>query len=183
MKKRIQLQADAYDVGHSTIDESRFNIAFSMLKKQRILDIGADTGDFSRFLADNGFDVYAVDAVDKAIESIKAKGITAYKLDVEEDNLPFEDNYFDSVYCGEIIEHLLTPDHLLKECKRVLKREGVLVVTVPNACSIRNRIKVLLGVLPDVYAKYNNSNAHMRDYDIKCVREMLDNSGFLITQL
>jgi len=62
------------------------------------------------------------------------------KLRVSVEKFPFSDNYFDTVFAGEIIEHLYNPDHLLAETYRVLKPKGIFVLTPPNLASIHNRI-------------------------------------------
>jgi len=47
--------------------------------------------------------------------------------------LPFRDNVFDEVYLVHVIEHLLRPYECLCEVKRVLKKNGIVKVVVPNA--------------------------------------------------
>lgn len=46
-------------------------------------------------------------------------------------NIPFDDKYFDSVLCTEVLEHLFDIDHTLEEINRVLKKGGKLLVTCP----------------------------------------------------
>jgi SAM-dependent methyltransferase len=55
------------------------------------------------------------------------------KVDVYYDGktLPFEDNHFDAVFCGEVLEHIFNPDEILPEIYRVLKPGGRLLLTVP----------------------------------------------------
>jgi SAM-dependent methyltransferase len=65
-----------------------------------------------------------------------------YNLDAP---LPFADGVFDTVVCSEILEHILSPDQLLREILRVLKPGGRVILTVPNLHCIRNRLDVLLG--------------------------------------
>jgi len=47
------------------------------------------------------------------------------------ENLPLQDGAFDCVVLAEVLEHVLEPDLLIDECKRVLKRMGTIVVTTP----------------------------------------------------
>ena len=63
-------------------------------------------------------------------------------------DLPFNNDFFDVAYCGEIIEHLFNPDHLLKEVFRVLKKEGRCVITTPNLAGWPNRLMLLFGYQP-----------------------------------
>ena len=45
--------------------------------------------------------------------------------------MPFEDKYFDSALSTEVIEHVSDPDVLLKEVNRVMKTDGVLLMSSP----------------------------------------------------
>lgn len=44
---------------------------------------------------------------------------------------PFNDNNFDSALCNQVLEHVFTPKEFLKEINRVLKPEGILLLTIP----------------------------------------------------
>ena len=46
-------------------------------------------------------------------------------------NIPFGDNCFDGVVCTEVLEHSVAPEMLVSEMHRVLKKGGLLLVTVP----------------------------------------------------
>jgi glycosyltransferase involved in cell wall biosynthesis len=48
------------------------------------------------------------------------------------EDLPFEDGEFDTVLCAEVVEHVLNPHLFLKECSRICKKGGRLIVTFPN---------------------------------------------------
>lgn len=45
--------------------------------------------------------------------------------------IPFNDNYFDNVFCSEVMEHVFKPDESLQEICRVLKSLGKLLLTCP----------------------------------------------------
>lgn len=47
--------------------------------------------------------------------------------------LPFGDGFFDTVILAETVEHVENPSHVLRECNRVLKNGGRLVVSTPQA--------------------------------------------------
>jgi SAM-dependent methyltransferase len=46
--------------------------------------------------------------------------------------LPFRDAVFDTVLCNEVLEHVPQPDTLMNEAARVLKPQGVLLLTTPQ---------------------------------------------------
>ncbi len=58
-------------------------------------------------------------------------------------NLPFKDHVFKQVICSEVLEHLLDPSASLQEIARILEKQGIVVVSVPNELWI-NRIKRVL---------------------------------------
>lgn len=57
---------------------------------------------------------------------------------------PFEDNTFDAIYAGEIIEHTWTPAKMITECHRILKPGGLLILDTPNPYSITSILNFLL---------------------------------------
>jgi SAM-dependent methyltransferase len=62
--------------------------------------------------------------------------------------LPLASGSVDGVYAAEIIEHLVDPDRLLEECRRVLRPGGVLVITTPNLAAWFNRMLLVAGTQP-----------------------------------
>lgn len=45
--------------------------------------------------------------------------------------MPFSDNYFDSIISNQVFEHVFNPNEFLRETNRVLKMDGVFLITVP----------------------------------------------------
>ena len=109
------------------ISDPRFEkvkLVFRKFPGKRLLDIGCFDGTFTYSLKEFFDELYGVDILEKAVKLAKNKGIKVFQIDVEEENLPFEDNFFDRVFCGETIEELYNPDHLLDEIYRILKPGG-----------------------------------------------------------
>ncbi len=52
--------------------------------------------------------------------------------DLNSDAVPYKDGTFDRVICRQVLTHLYNPVHALSEFHRVLKKQGVLYLTVPN---------------------------------------------------
>jgi len=104
----------------------------------KILEIGCGDGFYLHLLSNlgvNNLNLTGVDIDENALESarknLKGRGIELKKADVIK-RLPFEDNSFDKIIMSEVCEHLLNDVKGLKEARRVLKKGGTLVVTVPN---------------------------------------------------
>jgi SAM-dependent methyltransferase len=105
------------------------------LREGRILDIGC--GSFPYFLAHTAFkEKFAVDQLPMPTEAAARNQIEFFELDLNrEPRLPFENDYFDAVSLLAVVEHL-NPDSmaaLFKECRRVLRPAGMVVLTTPAA--------------------------------------------------
>jgi len=107
----------------------------SSSKTGRILDVGC--GNYPSFLLDVNFsEKYGLDRIsqNKPEENIIKQGITLINCDLEEvGKFPFEDDYFDVVTMLAVFEHII-PENLIKihkEIYRVLKKDGIYVMTTP----------------------------------------------------
>lgn len=101
-------------------------------KKGRILDLGSGT--FPYFLSQVDFNKKY--ALDKGLEDNTSfpKKISKVDLDLEKQKFPFKDNTIDVITMLAVIEHLnpKSAPEVLKEAKRVLKPNGVIIVTTPS---------------------------------------------------
>lgn len=97
---------------------------FSKCNFERILDVGCSDGSFSILLkeASSAKEVYGIETSEARIKSARENGVKVFSKDIDKDDFPFEDEYFDAIFAGEVIEHLFDPDHLLDEMHRMLKR-------------------------------------------------------------
>ena len=115
---------------------------------QKILSIACSTGVIEEKIKDRlGLTVFGIDGAKKSLATAHKRGIITKCADVSEP-LPFENNYFDFVFAGEIIEHLFDSRFFLKEIHRVLKINGYLILSTPNLARIDDRLKFLLGKTP-----------------------------------
>lgn len=164
--------------------DERFEIAITLMKPGKILDVGSQTGKNTAYLKDKGNEVIGVEIVEELVDATRQKGIDCYKLDVETDDLPFKDSEFDTVWAGDILEHLMDPRKFLLEVNRVLKPIGVFVVTVPNIACLRNRLQLLFkGRLSPNMVTYTSKRGHMMDYDFHQLNVALSDAGLKISIL
>jgi SAM-dependent methyltransferase len=114
---------------------------------RRVLDLGCRYGAVTRAYA-AGNDVVGVDVDRDALEGAAGLGIETLWADVE-DPLPFEDETFDVIVAGELLEHLREPESVVSEARRVLRPGGTFVGSVPNAFRLKNRLRFLAGRPPE----------------------------------
>lgn len=96
----------------------------------RILDSGCGRGDFSEAFMNEGCNVVGIDGRISDGKSSNLQFIGG--IDLENDILPFEDNYFDVVFSKSVLEHIHKPENYLSEIKRVLKPGGKIICLVPD---------------------------------------------------
>ncbi len=106
------------------------------LSNKKILDAGSGYGELLMEIAKKhpSSHLYGVDLINVRTKEVSEKlaGIVLKNGDIQE-KIPFENNFFDFVFCTETLEHLKNPDCCLREIKRVLVNNGWIIITVPNA--------------------------------------------------
>lgn len=116
----------------------RYEWVLPHVKGLRCLDLGCGCGYGTHYLAKNnvnmiiGVDISS-DAIKFARKYYKSENIKFLQMDTL--NLKFEDSSFDAVICFEVLEHFVEEhqNRLLAESARVLKDDGVLYISSPNA--------------------------------------------------
>jgi SAM-dependent methyltransferase len=114
---------------------------------RRVLDLGCRYGALTRAYAE-GNDVVGVDVDREALREAAKLGIETRVANVEQP-LAFDDESFDVVVAGELLEHVRDPERLVAEARRLLRPGGRLVGSVPNAYRLLNRLRFLVGLPPE----------------------------------
>jgi len=130
----------------------------------KILDIGAGLGFFVECCERFGLKCVGIEGSKCAIETARKRSnidIREHKL---ENKLPFKDSSFSIVVCNQIIEHLpnKTAKLVLKECYRVLDKDGCIIINSP--CS---------------YDKKQNHKLHINLYTPTELKQELERAGFI----
>jgi SAM-dependent methyltransferase len=121
-------------------------------------------------------------------EEMKAVGVQALKVDIEQERWPLDSAFADAVVMTEVIEHLyLNPLHTLLEINRILRSGGLLLLSTPNLLSIRNRANFALGrmdrvIQPPALAFLQRHrlghHGHVRLYSYSELERMVGMVGF-----
>lgn len=104
-----------------------------IVENSRVLEIGFGSGSLLKQLRNKGNEVFGTDAGNRIVEKAKADGFrNVFLVDASEQDMPFEDDFFDAIYCFEVFEHLTNPHRLFSEIRRTLKPEHLLYFSVPS---------------------------------------------------
>src|SRR5258708_27096902 len=102
---------------------------------KRVLEIGCNTGYGTKILSQICSEIVGVDLSVNALQVAAERyaGDNIEYLRIDGITLPFEDAAFDLVISFQVIEHISNYETYLSELKRVLKPDGLVIFTTPNA--------------------------------------------------
>jgi SAM-dependent methyltransferase len=113
----------------------RYAYAAGFVRGKRVLDMASGEGYGSKMLSETASFVVGIDIDDNAVRHA-SDTYTSSKLQFLTGSIaavPIEnDHSFDVIVCFEAIEHIENQDELLKEVKRLLKADGIFIVSTPN---------------------------------------------------
>ena len=131
-----------------------FRIKYASTMTGRVLDCGAGEGVYTQYLT-NATSIMSVDIDEPALRALG----TDYTVAPAE-NLPFEDNSFDSVWACALVEHIETD--VIPELLRVCKVGGKIAVLTPNRRSPFDPIKKLFG-----FRTWDQHTGHIHLWTVK----------------
>ncbi|MGB9619991.1 MAG: class I SAM-dependent methyltransferase [Armatimonadota bacterium] len=116
---------------------ARYSWSVSFVSSRFILDAACGVGYGCAMMAEEGkaARVVGIDLSAEAIEEARRRYGHIQNIEfriASVEDLPFEDGVFDVYTSFETIEHVPHPDQLLREAVRVLKPDGVLLISTPN---------------------------------------------------
>jgi glycosyltransferase involved in cell wall biosynthesis/predicted SAM-dependent methyltransferase len=113
-------------------------------------------------------------------------------FNAEKDPFPYDDGYFSTVLCCELVEHLTEdPMYMMSEINRILRPGGHLVLTTPNIGSLRAIAAILSGYHPGFFPAYIRPRVegeepearHNREYTAREIVHLFHYAGFDVTLL
>lgn len=157
-----------YDEKRTPKTEYPFKLAsylfnrFGMKAGMKLLEIGCGRGDFLDAFHKLNIECYGIDKTDYCKKYKDYLNVTC--LDIMKNKLPYDDNTFDVVFHKSLLEHLYSPDGLMKETYRVLKPKGRVIILTPDWVS---QTQV-----------FYEDFTHCRPYDVTALNDLLKVYGF-----
>ncbi len=140
------------------LDDYRFDklrylprvVNFNGFREKKLLEVGCGIGtDLVRF-ASGGARCVGVDlsrtALDLAQKNAQHSGVRVDFHLANGEALPFDDDSFDVVYGHGVLQYTVDPKKMIKECRRVLRRDGEAIFMVYNRISWLNALSKLMKV-------------------------------------
>jgi ubiquinone/menaquinone biosynthesis C-methylase UbiE len=143
-------QATAWEAGYSNPTFAvRFDILATLLHDRNLsgqvwLDAGCGTGTLARWLASRkACRVLGVDASAQMIANCDQTPGTEFRVISDISKMDLTDGAFDGVLCSSVLEYTRSPEAALRELRRVIRKGGLLLVSVPSS-SLLARLPTLI---------------------------------------
>ena len=188
MKKKFlydgNIEAGYYDqifLKKKGIQSAWHNIKFNFFKekiktKKLHLDVGCGPGTFINMLNKTsiGIDI-SKNQILYAKKKFKNK---KFKFKQFRKKIPLKSNSVDTISLIELIEHLNNRDliFLIKECKRVLKKDGIIHLSTPNYYSFWPILEILINYFSSLSYKHQ----HINKFNRKKLLNFFKKNGFFI---
>ncbi len=120
------------------------------------------------------------------LDVVKKKGINLI-CDLSKDKIPLKNKSIDIVMAGELVEHIYNCGHFITEVRRVLRDDGVFILSTPNICSLKDRFKVFFGKIPTQSCRFSSDDNsdyqnHVNDFNLTEIKRLLNDFGFEIVK-
>jgi 2-polyprenyl-3-methyl-5-hydroxy-6-metoxy-1,4-benzoquinol methylase len=123
-------------------------------------------------------EVYGIELV----EEIAKLGAMNYNIicgDIEQMELPYKKESFDYIIFGDVLEHLVHPDEVLRKVRGYLKKDGHVLASIPNLMNAAVIYDLLRGTFT-----YEDSGirdrTHMRFFTHYEILRLFENTGYQV---
>jgi len=139
-----------------------------MQESSAVLEVGCAEGHYVRYAVSMSPFVVGLDISQNYLLKAKAASRHSHEhatrteyVEADAERLPFRDKCFSLVLCLDVLEHLPEPLWAIREIKRVVKKKGILLLSVPTIkSSITSFVHRLPSSLPVLKAKGEGGHIH-----------------------
>jgi len=126
-----------------------------------------------------GNEVHGIELNPEAAKMAKKRGVKVKMADIEE-GIPYPDDSFNGILAFEIIEHLFDTKFFLEECRRVLQKNGFIIISTPNLNGLYHRFLTLFGFHIHYLGTYPGDihGDHIRIFNVRTLVDLLKMTGF-----
>jgi len=157
------------------LHKRRYELVKRYCREGNILDLGCGLGWGGSFLSPKGY-VIGLDIDKEAIREAKRRYASNSNVEficADATNLPFRDKSLDTVVSIENIEHIKDQEKYIQTVYRVLKKDGILVLSTPNRLDPHMKLEKALGI-------YQPNPYHTHEFSPKELFLSLSREGFTI---
>ncbi|MDR1487974.1 MAG: class I SAM-dependent methyltransferase [Deltaproteobacteria bacterium] len=163
---QVELDSKKYDYG--------LDLVSAHVPNRKVLDIGTGTGAFLKTAVARGWDATGLELNVESVENLLKEGMRIIVKPLEISDL--SSHSFDLVTLWEVLEHLADPALVLAQARRLLTRQGLLLILVPNSGSLVTRV---------LHEKSNTfgGHSHLNHFNLKSITSLLNSLHYEIVEL
>ena len=162
--------------------KNRFDMLLPFVTGRKVLDIGCvnhtakmdDPNWLHGWLKKKAAKLVGLDYEMAEVNRMHDAGYDVKCADAESFNIH---ERFDCIVAGELIEHLMNPGKFLECVKAHLEQDGKLILTTPNAMSMRHFLQAL------IYGAERQNADHSLFFTARTLSKLLDKAGFKIERV
>ena len=169
-------------------ETSRYELTYQLAAGgQSLLDIGCGEGELIQLLKGKYQEIWGIDIAGPRIERVQKEFVDEPNIHVTtadaNEHLNFDDASFDTIIAIAILEHVFDPYHFVRECHRLLKKDGQLIAQVPNVAFLPNRVKMLTGRLPVTSGEIGWDGGHLHYFTRTALKDLCSKQGFKVVNI
>jgi len=178
--------------------EDRFERAMAFLDAgESFLDLGCGDGQLVALAMRSFSKVNGIDITGKRLEAARNRCASSGRQDQIgqflaanlNEPFPFPNASVDAIAAISVLEHVFDVYSFVRECNRILRPNGVLVIEVPNIAYFKHRIQLLLGRLPVTSSPHGWADGfgwdggHLHYFTRKALTGLLAEEGFTVNRI
>jgi len=149
-----------------------------------ILEIGCGDGNFGSLLLRNGAtEVWGIEYEKEQGDAAKKIMTKIFVGDVSEQLLNLPDQYFDAIVCNDVLEHLIDPYTVINRLRPKLKKDGIMISSIPNIRYFRNLFDFFFNKNWDYTDSGIMDKTHLRFFTYKSIRKMFESNGYEVIKM
>lgn len=152
-------------------------------RKGKLLDVGCGEGLFLELASKVGWDITGTEISPFAVKYGKGR-LDLNILQGELMDIGFPDKTFEAVTMWHVLEHTRNPIIVLKEIRRIIKDDGVLIMAVPNLNNIFSQwaYRLVKGKKMHLFDPLDRE-LHLYHFTFETIRLALDKTGFRVGKI
>lgn len=147
-----------------------------------VLDIGCGDGLLlNQLRTTRGIRCEGIEISASGLKKARSKGLTVYEGDITKSDIMeiLQGRSFDAITMLEVLEHVFSPQDVLRNVRQMLKADGSLYVSTPNFNAVGERLRVLRGLVP---WQKRHGKGHVYWMNEKIFRALIESAGFEIVE-
>lgn len=151
-----------------------------------VMDVGCATGFLGKKLSKKGCACYGIEVNKGMYKAASPFYKKIYAVDIESiaelSKRLFKRNMFDYIIFADILEHTARPDKILAFFTKRLKKDGRIIISLPNIARFEIRLNLFFGKF-EYGKKTSLSPDHLRHFTLQSGKELIENSNLFIEEV